>query len=39
MVIEQMTGKSAVDAGRQAQNKIRRISEEHNRDLERTMEK
>ena len=32
--IEGATGKTAVDAGRAAQDKIRKISSEHNKDLD-----
>jgi hypothetical protein len=36
-VVEDLTGKTAVDAGRAAQEKIRQVSAERNKDLEAAM--
>ncbi len=38
-VIEGVTGKTAVDAGRRTQEKVRAISAERNRDLEEALGK
>lgn len=37
--VDGFTGKTAVDAGRKAQDQIRKISAEHNQELDETMKK
>lgn len=38
-IVEDMAGKTSVDAGRRAQDKIRAVSAERNKDLEESMGK
>jgi hypothetical protein len=38
-LIEDMTGKTAVDARRRAEEQIRKVSAEHNQDLDQVMGK
>ena len=38
ILIENVTGKAALDQGRAAQDKIRKVSSEHNKDLDEVTE-